>query len=445
MDDTKTIIIGAVAAGMSAASKLRRLDQNAIIHVYEKGTDISYGACGMPYYIGGIIENERSLIARTKDEFEKSNIRVFLNHEAITVDPESKTVTLLNSETNEILTDQYDKLLIATGASARKTYVSGRNLPNIHVLSQLTDARKLKELVKNAKTVVMIGGGYIGLEIAENLIHLGLKVHIIEMMNQLLPVYDFDFAKIAQVELEQVGVQVHLNESLQSYEQDNDTIIVNTDKGSYQGDLVIEAIGVVPNTIFLKETGMETLKNGAIVVNERMETSIRDIYAAGDCAAYYHRIKKELAYVPLGTHANKTGRVVAENIAGLDSKFDGIIGSSILKVHDLAVAKTGVGFEEAKRLGLDYDYVDVDTKNHAGYYPGYKNIYIRIIYERGTGILKGAEMVGEAGVSDRINVMAVAVSQGMSAQEFSQLDLAYSPPYNSVWDPLQVATNIIKV
>lgn len=441
----KTIIIGAVAAGMSAASKLRRLDKDAVIHVYEKGKDISYGACGMPYFLGGLIKDEKTLVARTIEEFEKANIKIFLMHEVISVNPETKTVTILKNDTNETIQDHYDNLLIATGASARRTRVPGNNQSNIYVLSQLSDARSLQKAIKGVRSVAIIGGGYIGVEIAENLARLGLKVRIIENMNQILGVYDYDFAKIAQVELELIGVEIHLRETLQSYGNDNYQIIVETDLGKYPVDLVIEAIGVEPNTAFLKDTGISMMPNGAIVVNDRMETSITDIYAAGDCAAYYHLIKNALAYVPLGTHANKTGRIVAENIVGQNTRFAGVIGSSIIKVNELALGKTGLGFEEAKRLGFDYDYVDVDAKTHAGYYPGAKNIYIRVVYERGTGILKGAELVGEEGVSDRINIMATAISARMTASEFSLLDLAYSPPYNSVWDPLQVATNLIKV
>ncbi len=430
---------------MSAASKLRRLDKNAEIHVYEKGNDVSYGACGMPYFLGGVIENADNLVVRTADEFEKSNIHVFLNHEVITVDPDTKTITILNKQSSDILFDNYDKLLIATGASARRTFVTGSNNPNVHVLSNLDDARALGKLVKNAKSIAIIGGGYIGVEVADNLCSLGLKVHIIESRTRLLDFYDYDFAKIAQVELEHMGVEIHLNENLQSYGLLNDKTVVNTDNAEYKVDFVIEAIGVKPNTAFLKETGIEMLDNGAIVVNDCMETSIIDIYAAGDCAAYYHKIKREMAFVPLGTHANKTGRIVAENIAGLESRFDGIVGSSILKVNELALAKTGLGIDEAKRLNLDYDFVEIEAKNHAHYFPEAKNIFIRVIYEKGTGILKGAELVGQDGVSDRINIMALAITKELTASEFSQLDFAYTPPYNSVWDPLQVATNLIRI
>jgi len=441
----KTIIIGAVAAGMSAAAKLRRLDKDAIIHVYEKGTDISYGGCGMPYFLGSLIEDERLLVARTREDFEKEGIQVFLNHEAITIDPEKKKVSILKLETNEIVADSYDKLLIATGTSANRTYVSGSYTANVHVLNQLSDARELKDIIKNSRSVAIIGGGYIGVEVAENLAHSGLNVTIVEAEGQILNVFDVEVAKLAQSELESMGVKISLREHLVAYETSSDKTIVVTDKDRYEVDLVIEAIGVRPNTVFLKDTGMNMLKNGAIVVNDKMETSIPDIYAAGDCVSYQHLIKGTPAYVPLGTHANKTGRIVAENIAGLDEHFAGIVGSNIIKVNRIGLAKTGLGIDEAKRLNLDYGYVDVSTYNQSHYFPGATKIFIRLVYEQGSGVLKGAQLVGEKGISDRINIMALAITKGVTAKELSQMDFAYSPPFNQVWDPLQVAANQIKL
>lgn len=441
----KVIIIGGVAAGMSAASKLKRLDDQATIKVYEKGEDLSYSGCGMPYYLGDIVTDGQRLIARTKEDFEAQGIEVYLNHEVISVNHKEKTVTIRNLETNKEIIDTYDKLLIGTGTYANRTNTPGSEKVNVYVLNQLEDMRALKPVIDKAKSVAVIGGGYIGIEVAENLAHKGIKVDIIELAPQLLTVYDKAIAQKAQEALEQKGVKVHLNEKLLKYDLENNKTIITTDKTNYEVDVIIEAIGVRPNTAFLKDTGMEMLRNGAIVINDKCETNLKDIYAAGDCAAYHHLIKNELAYVPLGTHANKTGRIVAENMVGLDSKFNGIVGSNIIKVTDLAFAKTGIGIDEAKRLNLDYDYVDVTAKNQTGYYPGAKSIFMRIVYEKSTGILKGAQLVGEKGVSDRINIMALAITKSLTAKEFSQLDFAYAPPFSPVWDPLQVATNQIKV
>jgi len=441
----KTIIIGGVAAGMTAAAKLRRLDKNADITVYEKGTDLSYSGCGMPYYLSDIVTDESSLVARYKEDFEKNNIHVLLNHEVISVNEKDKTIKVVDLINQQELSDHYDKLLIATGTKARRTNVPGSELVNPYVLNQLSDARLIKPLIENAKTVAIIGGGYIGLEVAENFAHKGIKVHVIQLSNQILGVFDKDISSMAQKALENKGVSIHLLEQLSSYEKIENKTIVHTDKSNYEVDFVIEAIGVIPNTAFLKETGIKMLRNGAIAVNGRCETSIDDIYAAGDCASYHHLIKDELVYVPLGTHANKTGRIVAENIAGNKESFNGIVGSSIIKIVDLGLAKTGLGIDEAKRLNLDYDYVDVTAKNQTGYYPGAKDIFMRIVYEKTTGILKGAQLVGEKGISDRINIMALAITKSLTAKELSQLDFAYAPPFSPVWDPLQVATNQIKV
>ncbi len=441
----KTIIIGGVAAGMSAAAKLRRLDKNMAITVYEMGNDLSYSGCGMPYYLGDIITEEEKLIARNRNDFEKENINVFLDHQVIKVDPKAKTVVVKNLITTEESLDSYDKLVIGTGTTAIRTNVPGSDKAKIYVLNQLDDMRVIKKNLAKTKTVAIIGGGYIGIEVAENLAHLGIKVHIIELADQLLRVFDKTVASKAEEILKEQGVLVHLNEKLVSYDLNNSSTIVNTDKSEYEVDLVIEAIGVKPATEFLKDIDIEMLRNGAIVVNERCETSLKDIYAAGDCATYHHLIKDELVYVPLGTHANKTGRIIAENIAGNEESFKGIVGSNIIKVFDYAFAKTGLGIDEAKKLGLDYDYVDVTAKNQSGYYPGAKKIFIRIVFEKETGVLKGAQLVGEKGVSDRINIMALAITKSLTAKEFSQLDFAYAPPFSPVWDPLQVACNQIKV
>lgn len=441
----KTIIIGGVAAGMSAAAKLRRLDKQAIIHVYEMGQDLSYGGCGMPYYLGDIIKDEKKLIARSKEEFEKNNIRVFTNHEVTKVIPASKTIEVLDHLTNKMVNDRYDKLVIATGTKANRTHIEGSDDIDVFVLNQLNDARQIKTAMEGIKEVAIIGGGYIGLEIAENFIHKGIKVHIIERAKQLLTVYDKEIADKAQKILESMGVWIYLDESLISYKKDKKQTIIQTDKRKISVDMVIESIGVRPATDFLKDTGMDMLKNGAIVTNNKQETSIDSIYAGGDCVAYDHLISKEKVFVPLGTHANKTGRIIAENIAGKDMTFNGIVGSNVIKVGTYTFAKTGLGIDEAKRLNLNYDYVDINAKNKSAYYPGAKNIFVRFVYDKDNGVLKGAQIVGEEGVSDRINIMALAITQGLTAEYFSQLDLAYAPPFSPVWDPLLVAANQIKI
>jgi NADPH-dependent 2,4-dienoyl-CoA reductase/sulfur reductase-like enzyme len=441
----KVIIIGGVAAGMTAASKLRRLDEKATIHVYEKGNDLSYSGCGMPYYLGDIIKTKKSLVARFKEDFDEQNIDVFLKHEVIQIFPQTKEVLVKNLITKDVFRDQYDKLLIATGTFAARTHVPGSNVANIYVLNQLEDMRQIKKEVQKGKSVLILGGGYIGIEVAENMAKKQLKVTVIERDKKILMVYDKEIAQMAQQALEDEGVVFKLSENLISYDRKDDKTIVITDKSTYDVDFVIESIGVRPNTKFLKDTDIKMLKNGAIITNDRCETSIKDIYAAGDCATYHHIIKKQEVYVPLGTHANKTGRIVAEQMAGIDTRFLGIVGSNIIKVGKFGLAKTGLGIDEARQLGLNYDFVEITAKNLPGYYPGTTDLFVRIVYEKETGILKGAQLFGEKGVSDRINIMALAITKNLTASEFSQLDFAYAPPFSTVWDPLLVAALQVKV
>lgn len=440
----KVIIIGGVAAGMTAAAKLRRLDKDVSIHVYEKSNDISYSGCGMPYYLGDVIQDEEKLVARTKEDFKKIGIDVFLRYEVIKLLPDKKEVLIKDINNNQIITDTYDKLLIATGTYANRTHVKGSDAVDIHVLNQLDDMRYLKPEIDKAKSIAIIGGGYIGVELAENLIELKKKVHLIQMDAQLLSVYDEEIARKGEKVLTDQGINIYLSEKLESYEKDKDQIIVKTDKNTLTVDLVIESIGVKPNTKFLEETGLKMLGNGAILTNDLLETNIKDVYAAGDCVAYHHLIKNDYAYVPLGTHANKTGKIVALNMAGITTSFPGIVGSNILKIAHLGFAKTGLGIDEARKLNLDYDFVDITAKHQTSYYPGAKDLFIRLVYEKSTKIIKGAQLVGEKGVSDRINIMALAITKQMTAEEFVQLDFAYAPPFSPVWDPLLIAASQIK-
>ncbi|QLY39878.1 CoA-disulfide reductase [Hujiaoplasma nucleasis] len=440
----KTIIIGGVAAGMSAASKLRRLNPKMTITVYEMGEDLSYGGCGMPYFLGDVIKDENKLLARNKDDFEKQNIQVYLNHEVTHLDYKHQSIEIFDRENKKTIKDKFDYLVIATGTKANRTNIPGSKEVNPYVLNTLEDARKIKANMKDVKEVAIIGGGYIGLEIAENFAHLGIKVHIIERAKQLLIVYDTFVAQKAKEILEKENIQIYLDEALESYEKDHQKTIIKTNNRTLSVDMVIEAIGVRPNTEFLKNSGIQMLKNGAIITNEYQETSLKNVYSAGDCSSYHHLLTKEKVFVPLGTHANKTGKIIAENIEGNQVRFKGIIGSNILKIADYAFAKTGLGFDEAKRLGLNYDFVDITAKNQSGYYPGAEPIFVRMVYDPQTKIIKGCQMVGKKGVSDRINIMALAITKELTADEFSQLDLAYAPPFSPVWDPLLVASNQIK-
>ncbi len=436
----KVIVIGAVAAGMSAASKLKRLKPDTEIIVYEKGSDVSYGACGMPYYLSDLIKNEHDLIAKTTNDFKKAGITVKINHEVVGIDVREKTV-MVEHQAKSFKTP-YDKLIIATGARAIRLPIPGSDLKGIHVLNTLDDARALKKALhqKTNKHIAVVGGGYIGLEVAENLILMDKEVTIIEREKGLLGLFDSFIGETVHEELTRLGVKVKINETIKAYEGTTNANVVVTDKGKYAVDLIIEAVGIKPNTEFLWDDDIKMAKNGAILVNRKMETSQKDIYAAGDCVAYPHRLKKDHAYVPLGTHANKAGRVIAEQIAGNKKQlFTHVIGSSVLKVGELEIAKTGLGEEEAKHEKLPYKYVMIEARDKAGYYPNATPIKIKMLYHEETCSLLGAQMVGKQGVAHRINTVAVALYRDMSAEAFSKLDFAYAPPFAPVYDPLQVA------
>ncbi len=437
----RLIIIGGVAAGMSAASKLRRLDEDAEIIVFEKGDDVSYGACGMPYYISGEIESADSLVARTPDAFRKKGIDVRTRHEVIAIDTERKSVTVAAGDEEKQYS--YDKLLIATGARSLRLDVPGRDDGRIRSLKSLSDARFLKETLTDAYSHIgLIGGGYIGIEMAEALRTMGKRVTMIERESQVLPGFDADMASLVEDTLKAEGVTLKKQETVEAYEQ-GDSIRIQTDRDAYEVDFVIESIGVRPDTAFLEGTAIE-MEKGAIKVDEGMETNVRDVYAAGDCALYPHRLLDEHVYVPLGTHANKTGRLLGERLGGLERTFDGVIGSMVLKAFELEVAKTGLTASEAETAGIPFGEVRIKAPSHAGYYPGAKPLHVKWVYHREDCRLLGAQLIGEAGAAHRVNIAATAIQAGMTARTFSQLDLAYAPPFSPVWDPLQIAVNQIK-
>ncbi len=439
------VIIGGVAAGMSAASKLKRLRSDVQIDVYEQGEDVSYGACGMPYYLSDVIKDADSLIARSAQAFQKRGVNVHTNHKVLRVHPDKKEVLVRTPKQVEIRVP-YDSLLVASGASAIRLDVPGRANENIHKLNSLQDARMLKEALhrKNVRKVAVVGGGYIGIEVAEALVELNKDVRLVEREDRILPGFDEDIAEVVKDALQEAGVKLYLGETLNAYEERENSVSLRTDASSIDADLVVEAVGVRPNTDFLAHTDIKRLANGAIEVNDKMETSVDSIYAAGDCASVPHRITKRSAYIPLGTHANKCGRVVAHQIAGEDKRFEGVVGSTVLKALSLEAAKTGIGKREAEEAGLSIDSVTIDAPSHAGYYPGMKKMKVKVFYNPDNCRLLGAQMVGEKGVAHRINVMAAALHANMAADEFAGLDLAYAPPFSPVWDPLQIACNQIK-
>ncbi|MBN8208635.1 CoA-disulfide reductase [Bacillus sp. NTK071] len=437
----KVVIIGGDAAGMSAAMQIVRNDENAEVVTLEKGNIYSYGQCGLPYVISGKIESSEKLIARTVDTFRnKYGIDARVYHEVTEVDTDNKVVKGTNLKTGEAFTENFDKLLIATGVSPVKPGWDGIDLDGIHTLKTIPDAEKvIMDLDDSINKVAVIGGGYIGLEMAEAFRELGKEVRIIELGPQLASIFDEDMAEFIHEEAERNNVSVHTNEGVQSFKGDTRVKKVVTDKGEYEADLVLVSVGVKPNTGFLKDCGLHMTENGAIQVNRYMETSMENIYAAGDCATHYHRVKERDDFVPLGTTANKQGRIAGLNIIGQPNTFKGIVGSSVIKFFELTLGRTGLSTKEAEELNLPYANCSTEATDIAGYYPEARELRVKIVYRDDNERILGGQFIGKYGVDKRVDVLATALYHNMSLHDIEDLDLSYAPPYNSVWDPLQQA------
>lgn len=443
---SKIIIIGGVAAGMSAASKAIRLEPDADITVYEKGNFLSYGACGLPYYVSNVNDDYTKMIARTPEQFQSMGIKVRLKHEVMKVYPEDKSVVIRDLVNGNMFVDNYDKLMIATGASPVVPPFPGVNLKNVYTLKTLNDGMILKEALQNEniKNVLIVGAGYIGMELAESMVELHKNVRVVELGSAVLGNFDTEISSIVEKELLKHGVMLNLNESVQEIIGSDEVKAVKTNKGQYDTDLVIICIGVKPNTAFLKNIPLDMEKNGAIIIDRETRTSIPDIYSAGDCAVVYNKVLEENSYIPLGTTANKLGRISGENMMGKHIKFKGTLGSAVAKVLDMEVARTGISEKEAKRFALDYGTVFVKASSHAAYYPDPTPVFIKLIYEKDTKKILGAQMAGQKGVALRIDVFAAAIYNEMTAPELGMLDLCYAPPFAGVWDAINIAANAVK-
>jgi NADPH-dependent 2,4-dienoyl-CoA reductase/sulfur reductase-like enzyme len=441
------VIIGGVAGGMSAASKLRRLNKEVKITVFEKDPHISYGACGLPYYISGVTKSHEDLLARTVEDFEKRNISVHIHHEVIKVDAENKIVTVNNLQSGELRKVTYDKLLIATGSKPIVPPFIPKDATNIHTLKTLEDGIQMREYYQDPaiKKVCIIGGGYIGMELVETMLELYKEVKVIELQPQILSNYDKDMTDVIAESL-QDRVSILTGEEVKELKVSKDKVThIVTDKGRYEVDAVVVNIGNKPNTEFVKDIGLNMLDNGAIIVNEHQQTSIPSIYAAGDCATSNHLLLNKPVNIALGTTANKHGRTAAENLAGISSSFAGILGTNVVKVAEWTAAMTGLTEKEAKKEKLLYDKVKVETNTHASYYPDAQTAYIKLVYEKESKKLLGAQMIGkDESIAKRIDVYATAITCGLTTKQIGMLDLSYAPPYATVWDAVQVAANAAK-
>ncbi|MCI9671620.1 MAG: FAD-dependent oxidoreductase [Lawsonibacter sp.] len=439
----KVVIIGGVAGGATAAARLRRLDEQAEIVVFERSGYISYANCGLPYYIGGVIEDPEALTLQTPESFfARFRVDMRVRHEVTALHPDRKTVSVKNLETGEEFEESYDKLLLSPGAKPTQPQLPGVGLEKLFTLRTVEDTFRIKDYINthHPKSAVLAGGGFISLELAENLRELGLEVTIVQRPRQLMNPFDPDMAAFIHGEVRRHGIHLALGHTVEGFaQQDVGVDVLLKDAAPLHADMVVLAIGVTPDTALAKEAGLELGLKGSIVVNDRMETSVPDIYAVGDAVQVKHFVTGQDAVISLAGPANKQGRIAADNICGGDSRYQGSQGSSVIKVFDLTAAATGVNETNAKKAGLDVDTVVLSPMSHAGYYPGGKLMTMKVVFERGTCRLLGAQIVGYEGVDKRIDVLATAIRAGMTAIQLKDLDLAYAPPYSSAKDPVNMA------
>ncbi|WP_221567315.1 CoA-disulfide reductase [Alkalihalobacillus sp. TS-13] len=442
----KYVIIGGDAAGMSAAMQIVRNASNPEVITLEKGDIYSYGQCGLPYVISGQIPEAEDLIARDVETFrEKYGIDAKIHHEVTKVDTDEKNVSGRHTESGETFTYTYDRLLVATGVRPIIPDWYGKDLDGVHTLKTIPDAKKIMADLDHAvKQVTIIGGGYIGLEMAESFVHLGKKVRMIERNEQLAKIFDEDMARHIHEEAEKHSIELCFSEQVEGFQGEGHVKSVITDKNEYASDLVLVAVGVKPNTDFLKDTLVHLNENGAVIVDAYMKTNVEDVYSAGDCATHYHRIKRLNDHIPLGTTANKQGRIAGLNMINKPKAFEGILGTSVIKFMDLTLGRTGVSEREAKALNIPYDTVVTEAKDIAGYYPGAEKLHVKLLYNTENQRIIGGQFIGKHGVDKRVDVLAMALFHKMSLHDLEDLDLSYAPPYNGVWDPIQQAARRAK-
>lgn len=439
----KVVIIGGVAGGATAAARIRRLDETAEVVVFERSGFVSYANCGLPYYVGGVITDPEELTLQTPESFwRRFRVKMRVCHEVTAIHPERKAVTVRNLDSGEVFEEVYDKLLLSPGAKPTMPELPGAKLDKLFTLRTVEDTLRIRTFVEREgpKSAVLAGGGYIGLELAENLRELGLAVTIVQRPKQLLNPLDAEMAAFVHAKLRKHGVRLMLGHSVEGFEQDGSAVkVLLKGEEPLKADMVVLAIGVTPDTQLAKEAGLELGVKGSIAVNDRMETSAPDIYAVGDAVAARHFITGEKALISLAGPANKQGRIAADNICGGDSVYRGSQGSSVIKVFDMTVATTGINEQTAKKAGIDCDKVYLSPAAHAAYYPGGRVMTMKVLYEKSTFRLLGAQIVGYEGVDKRIDVLATAMHAGLTGPQLKELDLAYAPPYSSAKDPVNMA------
>ena len=444
----KVLIIGGVAGGATAAARLRRLDEKAEIIMFEKGPHVSYGACGLPYFLGNrLIDDENKLIVRTPEEFiKKNNIDVRVNNRVISIDSDKKKVEVEELSTGRKYQESYDRLIISTGSAPFRPKIPGIDLEGVFTLWTIPDALKINAYIKEkkVKSVVIVGGGAIGLETTENLAELGLAVTIVELSDHLIAPIDPDMAAEVYKHVSEKGIRVILGDGVSAIEKVDTGFKIKLKESEIEADMVMMSIGARPQSELAKEAGLLLNERGFIKTDEHMRTSDPDIYAVGDVTEVKNFITGQPASVALAGPANKQGRIAADNIAGIKTRYGGIQGTGVLKIFDMTVAFTGVSEKEAVRLGLSYDKVLVYHSPYAGYYPGGLEMAMKIVFEVPSGRILGAQIVGYQGVDKRCDVLAASIRMGATAHDLTELELAYSPPYGTPKDAVNTAGYVIE-
>jgi NADPH-dependent 2,4-dienoyl-CoA reductase/sulfur reductase-like enzyme/rhodanese-related sulfurtransferase len=445
MNPKKIVIVGGVAGGASCATRCRRLDETAQILVLERGPYVSFANCGLPYYVGGVIEEESKLLLASEALFrDRFNIEVRTRHEAVAIDREKREVEVRDLATGRTYREPYDALVLAPGATAIRPPLPGIDLPGIFVLRSIPDSREIRAWIeaKDAKSAVIVGGGFIGLEMAENLVRRGLTVKVVEMLNQVMPPLDPEMAYPVQEHMESRGIVMALGDGVAGFEtNDAGQLVVKTQSGAeHAGDLVILSIGVRPETALAKAAGLELGERGGIRVDDQMHTSDPSIWAVGDAVESRDLVTGQAALIPLAGPANRQGRIAADVICGRDSHFRGVQGTAICGVFGLAVASTGASEKALRRAGVaDFEKVYLHPAQHVGYYPGAKPIHLKLLFRKTDGRILGAQAVGEAEVARRIDVIATAIQFGGTVFDLEQSELCYAPQFGGAKDPVNFA------
>lgn len=448
MGQGKLVVIGGDAAGMGAASKIRREQPEREIVVFERGKYTSYAACGIPYYIAGLVKSYDDMIARKPEVFrEKQNIDVRIKHEVLEIDIHKKQVRVRNLDKGTEFWESWDDLLIGTGASAVVPDLPGLDAKGVFALSTLQSGIEVFDFIEKQKPgkAVVVGAGYIGIEMAEALLTLGMEVTVIDMADQVMVTMDKDMTEPISDYMAKEGIHLFTGEKLNRIEKDSAGRInaVITDKQRLDADIVILGLGVKPNSELAANAGIKLGAGKAISVNKKMETSVSHVWAAGDCAESFHLIKEEQVFIPLGTVANKHALVAGINISGGKAEFPGVLGTAITRFNDLEIARTGLSEKEAQEMNIDYMANTIDSTTLSGYFPGSGKITVKLVAEKKSGRVLGGQILGAKGAAKRIDTIVAAITAAMTVQQMVDLDLAYAPPFSPVWDPVQVAARTL--